>query len=121
LIIEIDGVEYPFPTKFSYGDLTTIKRIAKVHGGELEAALEAGDSDVIIALAAIALERAGLTPDLDKLYALEVGAIVAKEETGQEEDTTLPPVAAGEDLPGNGKSTLSAIPPATHAASGVQR
>jgi hypothetical protein len=118
-IIEIDGVSYETPQKYSYKDLSTIKRIAGVRGAEVSAALDAGDADVIIAIAVIVLERAGLTPDIEKLYALDAGAIVAKDDPA--EGDALPPAAAGEDLPGNGKSTLSAIPPATPAASGVQR
>lgn len=52
---ELDDTASPF----KMSDLTVIKNVSGVRAGELNEALEAGDSDVMVALAVIALIRAG--------------------------------------------------------------
>lgn len=42
------------------GDLKIIKRVAGVRAGEIDEAVNAGDVDVIVALAMIAMKRSGL-------------------------------------------------------------
>lgn len=44
---------------FNMGDLRLIKRVAGVRAGELDEALKAGDVDVLIAIAIIALKKSG--------------------------------------------------------------
>jgi hypothetical protein len=120
ITIEIGGVAYPFPDKFTGKDLSLIKRLSGVRGNELTEALKAGDYDLTIALAAIVLERAGQTPDIDKLYALEVGEIRASDDTPEEEDESPPAAAADGAAAGNEASTPITTLPVMREASGGQ-
>lgn len=56
-------------------DFHTIKRVAGVRVGELDDALAAGDLDVVLALAVIALKRHGKTFRDDDLWDAEAGTI----------------------------------------------
>lgn len=51
-----------------------IKQMSGVRAGELDDALEAGDNDVMLALAAIVLSRAGKTFDDDVLWDAPMGS-----------------------------------------------
>ena len=54
-----DG-DYPIDLNhFTNKELHTIKQLSGVRAGELEEALDAGDNDLILAFAVIALERSG--------------------------------------------------------------
>ena len=66
---------YPMPQSFTYREMGTIKRITGLRAGELEDALNAGDVDVIVALAVIAGTRAGDTVSPEDFEDLEFGAI----------------------------------------------
>jgi hypothetical protein len=63
--IQISGVngydgEYDFdPAALTKGDLRIIKQISGVRAGEMEEAAVAGDVDVVVAFAVIALKNAG--------------------------------------------------------------
>lgn len=71
----LDG-SYEFDdSRFTMGDLRTIKRIAGVRAGELTEALEAGDTDLMVAIAVIALERNGVTVSEHDLWGADLGQI----------------------------------------------
>lgn len=60
---------------FTNRELHLIKKETGVRAGELEEAFQAGDSDLLVALAYIALQRAGRDVPIDVLWELEAGAI----------------------------------------------
>ncbi len=116
--LDISGVKYPIPEEFTYGELSLIKRVAGVRVKELGAALEAGDTDVIVALAMIVLKRAGIDANESKLMALKAGEISSGDDE-EEVETASPPAGAAEAAATN-DLTPKTILPATPEASGVQ-
>lgn len=100
----LDG-EYEFDLAELINDLTNreahrIKTMSGVRLGELVESLQAGDNDVLIALAAIILTRRGKRVDENKLWDAPLGAGVSFV-LADEEDDEVPPTAAAE----NGTST----------------
>lgn len=84
--LDIDG-------QFFNGDeLHLIKKISGVRANELEEAFEAGDYDLVIAFAVIALQRAGQRASAEALRKAPVGKIQLR--MGDEETTE-----AGDALP----------------------
>ncbi len=83
---------------FSYGELHTIKEIAGVRVGELDDAMTAGDSDVIVALAKIAVDRSGNTIPVAVLMGATAGGIqfgpTEAEKQAEEVQEQIPPVPA---------------------------
>lgn len=70
-----DG-EYEFdPINYTNKELHTVKRIAGVRAGEIEAAFAAGDNDLIVAFAVLALERSGKAIHEEVLWNAKVGSI----------------------------------------------
>jgi hypothetical protein len=73
-----DG-EYEFdPSFFTNRELHRIKTVAGVRAGELSEAIAAGDSDLVVALAMIALARNGRQVPEDALWDAEAGKISLK-------------------------------------------
>lgn len=103
-----DG-EYPFESNYSYAELHTIKRLAGVRGGELMDALESGDSDIIVAAAVIALERAGKNPDEADIWKATVGSIQLVGEPST--DPTTPPAPVEPNEGSGGDTTPSSDQP----------
>lgn len=98
LIIEgiapYDG-EYELDSSyFTFRERHTIKRISGARGAEIVDALEAGDSDVVMALAVIAISRTGTQPDENMLWD---GRGTVRLEM---EDEPVPPDKAGTPDPG---------------------
>jgi hypothetical protein len=84
-----DG-EYEFDVSyFTMRELNIIKRTSGVRAGELEEALAASDSDLVVALAVIALERAGVKGAEDALWNAQAGQITL--ELDDEGDDVGPP------------------------------
>lgn len=84
----LDG-EYELDTDnrpFNGNELHEIKRISGVRAGELGEALAAVDYDVIMAFAAIALNRAGKSFSMLDLMDAPIGRVVFKPGTDPEED-----------------------------------
>lgn len=61
--------------RFTNRELHLIKEMSGVRANELTESFQAGDNDLIVAFCAIALQRAGLTVDRDRLWDAEVGKI----------------------------------------------
>jgi hypothetical protein len=93
-----DG-DYEFDgTYFTNKELHTIKRLAGVRAGEIPAALEAGDNDLVVALTVIALERNGKVVNEDVLWNAKVGCIEAiLGEDVSEDDADADPPTLGLD------------------------
>lgn len=60
---------------FTNRELHTIKVIAGVRAGEFEAAMEAGDNDLMVAMTVIAVKRAGKQIPVDALWDAAAGTI----------------------------------------------
>jgi len=71
---------YQLPTSYTYREMGRIKTLTGLRAGEIEQALIAGDSEIIVAIAVVAAERAGDTIDIGKIEDLEFGAITVEEE-----------------------------------------
>lgn len=95
IITGVDGIdgEYEFDAShFTMRELHTIKRIANVRAGELGDALDGGDSDVVVALATIALERNGKTGVEERLWNSKAGQVtIMPDEQPEPEDDDSPP------------------------------
>lgn len=87
----LDG-SYPLDLNFTHRDFHDIKRISGIRANEVQDALVARDVDLIVAMAAIALRRAGRFYDLDQLWDSEVGGITLDASDDEEEvDESGPP------------------------------
>lgn len=84
---------YPMPEAFTYREMGRIKMLTGIRAGEIEDALLAGDTDVIVAISQIAAERAGDAAPIEALENLEFGAIRVE----VEEDPTPAASEAAED------------------------
>lgn len=73
--IVVDGTKYDMPDNFTYREMNRIKRLTGLRAGELFPALEAGDTDVAMAFAVIAADRAGLLEDEEQFMDLPLDAI----------------------------------------------
>lgn len=98
-----DGTYELDESYFTNRELHTIKKVAGVRAGELADAFQAGDSDIVIALAVIAAARQGTTIPPDDLWDAKAGAIRA--EFGEEVDAGPPDVTESGDASASGEST----------------
>lgn len=93
-ILGLDG-EWEIDGDFTNRDLNDIKKISGVRAGELQEATEAGDNDLVVAIAWIALRRNGKTGPgvLDALWDAPAGARITVDFTTPEgkEDDAGPP------------------------------
>lgn len=86
-------------TSFTNRELHTIKNISGVRAGELGEAMGAGDNDVLIAIAAVALERNGRKVPIDDLWDAEVGKLTfdfTDVEADADPPSSLTPSVSGE-------------------------
>lgn len=99
--LRIEGVlgvsgEYPFDLDerpFTTGELHLLKEMSGVRAGELMEAMEAGDTDIMVALAMIVLQRHGKQVSQRLLWDSTMGQIMFdfQEEPEEEEEDDLPP------------------------------
>ena len=87
--VKVDGREYPFNGELTGREVSTIKRISGIRLAELDDAISAGDYDVYVAFAVIAMGRAGVLVSEDDLLDRPASAI---EFIVEEEDEADPPV-----------------------------
>lgn len=99
IAITITGVngydgEYPLDLDehfFTNGELKDIKLMTGVRGGELMEAFSAGDNDLVVAFAVIAIRRSGKVIQPDVLWNAEAGCIVFADDSDSEGEQSLPP------------------------------
>lgn len=112
----LDG-EYPIDeTPLTNREWHTIKQVSGVRPREFEDAIEQADNDLVVALAAIAVRRAGKNIPVDMLWDME-GGLIRLDLRGDEEEE-LPPAeppssnggaaSDGEQPPQPGTSSSSA-------------
>lgn len=90
--IVIQGEAYPFPDQLTGREFGLVKQATGLRAGEIEEALDAGDVELVLTLAVIAMRRAGKEVDVEDLLDLPVGEGTI--EIRDEEDEELPPDAA---------------------------
>ena len=80
VIFAVDGMEYALDIANLTGRETgTLKRVGRLKGvSEIPDAMAAGDMEALAALVGIAMSRAGLKPDYEKLLDLPMGAVEAR-------------------------------------------
>jgi hypothetical protein len=91
ITVTVSGNDFKVEPPFTNRELHIIKQVAGVRAGQLFEAMEAGDSDLLVALAHIAIRRMKLNrPSLDELWDLPAGDITvgAEEETVDAADPT---------------------------------
>lgn len=95
IITGIPGYNGEYDIDLSYltnKDLHTVKRIAGVRAGEIQAALDAEDNDLAVAFTVIALERNGKAVHEDVLWNAKVGCIELQgDKKTEDEDDAVPP------------------------------
>lgn len=95
--VKIDGCgyldgEYPLDLNFTHRDFREIKQISGMRANEVQGALEAGDLDVVVAIAAISMRKANKRYELDDLWDTSAGAIsLEMDEEVEEVPLTTPP------------------------------
>lgn len=106
-----DG-EYPFDIEgFTNRELHRIKQLTGLRVGELQEAFEAGDNDVIVALAVIVLERSGRKVEDQVIWNAEAGTIRLEfedqqTEAGEQDDPSIAPQPANGGPSGNPPAAL---------------
>ncbi len=114
IIIErIPGYNGEYEIDLSYltnKDLHTVKRIAGVRAGEIQAALDAEDNDLAVAFTVIALERNGKAVHEDVLWNAQLGCITLQGDEVEQEDDALPPASRPEDDASVSEKKLSSGP-----------
>lgn len=107
---------------FTNRELHQIKQISGIRAGELGEAIDAGDSDLLVALAVVALARHGKTVPVDVLWDANAGRIAIEaviDEAALAEVAALPPESGGDAMSdaaktnadsGNGSSGSGASP-----------
>lgn len=91
--IEVPGRgSFDVPETFTYAELDFIKQTAGVRPAELSDALRAGDAMLHVAVAVIAMRRAGQKVDVQDVVNMEFGAIDWHDEAEEPGD---PPDGAG--------------------------
>jgi hypothetical protein len=101
-ITGIPGFDGEYPLDVSYftnRELHTIKELSKVRAGELSEALQAGDNDVLVALAVIAVQRAGKPVPKDASPFWDAPSGSSLEFVLDEENDASPPASAPENGP----------------------
>ena len=70
----LDG-EYDLDMTFTHRDFRTVKQVAGARANEVMESLGAGDLDIIVAMAEIALQRSGRPHSIEQLWDAEAGSI----------------------------------------------
>ena len=91
--IKIDGQEFPFPEDFTFREMNLVKRTTGLRAGQIYDELERGDSDVVFAMAVIALRRANPLADVETLFDSKIEQIelILEPGEGEEDEESLPP------------------------------
>jgi len=78
-------------SRFTNDELRLIKRESGVRAGEFEEALQAGDNDLLVCFALVALNRAGIVAAAERLWEADAGRIHIDLTSEEEEDDAGPP------------------------------
>lgn len=98
----VNGEAFEIAPPFTNRELHTIKQVAGIRAGELFDAMEAGDNDLVVVLAHLAVKRAGRNqPTLDMLWDMAPGEIdISSPETNGGPPTSTPSGAGEDGSPG---------------------
>lgn len=115
ITVRVGDTDYPWVGELTGREARELKRISGVRLGELEEALAAGDYDVLIAIAVIAMRRSGKSVDEYTLLDEPAGH-VAYVMDDAEDDAQVPPAdapaAAGDRAPNPTETAESSGTPA---------
>ena len=80
IVLIVEGQEYPLTwSEFTPRESGMLKSIGHIGGiADIPQALKSGDLEAVVALAAIAMRRAGVYVDIEKLLDGKLGKIVMK-------------------------------------------
>jgi hypothetical protein len=77
MLMRVRGREYDITPPWTNRELHQIKQVSGVRAGQIQAAIEDGDTDILVALAHVAIRRADKPrPTLDELWDMEAGDII---------------------------------------------
>jgi hypothetical protein len=93
--IIVNGKNYPLPDNFTFREMHTIKRLTGLRAGEIFTALESGDTDVVVALAVVAIKRARPSFDEDELLDSYIDSITIDAGTEEDAEDANPPAKKG--------------------------
>lgn len=108
IIVRVHGEEFDISPPFTNRELHLIKKVSGIRAGELFDAMENGDTDLIVALAHVAVKRAGRhQPTLDMLWDLAPGEIEVSDPDQRPEAEKVPPTStpSGGDAAGSPATT----------------
>lgn len=111
-LIRVNGVppwdgEYPLDITFKNRELHQIKTLTGLRPAEFQDAIEQRDADIVVAMALIAMRRAGKGVTADELWDAEAGSLVL-DATEDDEAESVPPVEAPPtDEPSSGAHDVS--------------
>lgn len=94
IVVRVEGVEYPLDLSEMTGrEVGVLKRVGHLRGVvDLIEALQYADQEAIVAVAVIAMSRAGVTADPERLLDAKMGTI--KIDAGTSESDAGPPAVA---------------------------
>lgn len=107
----VDGLDGEYPIDLSYftsRELHAIKKLTGLRVGELDDAMAAGDSDVLVAFAVLALQRNDKRVDEDALWDAPAGSVtivVGEDDTPPLE--SVQPASNGESPTSSGDASTS--------------
>ena len=90
------GETYELPTNFTFREMNLVKRLTGLRAGELAEAFRTGDTDAMIAFAAVARLRATGDAAIDNLLDLEIGDVRIEDDGDETEDPSTAAAAAEE-------------------------
>lgn len=105
---------------FTNRELNIIKRLAGVRSGELDEALAAGDNDLVVALAVIALRRNGKQVVEDVIWDAPTGRIDLVVAPREDDDADVPPPSAPPSDESSGASRTPSGPDSEPAGDATQ-
>lgn len=113
----LDG-EYPLELPLLARDYRTIKQIAGVRANEIVEAMQAGDVEVVVAFADVALTRANVPHHIEQLWNHVPGEQIVLDFSDLEEPDAGPPPSGAEPSE-SGRKNSPASAPSGHGSNGA--
>lgn len=88
-------LDFGHPETLTQGEAHKIKKATGLRLGELEDAVDAGDSDMVIAFATVVLDRAKKRYDIESLWDAPLGSIVLEADEESVEGDDADPLSLG--------------------------
>ena len=108
-LLALDGT-YQLDLTFTHRDFRTIKTMTGLRSSEVMDAIENGDTDIFVALAAIAVRRAGVDFNPDNLWDLPIGGLTLDFTEDEAEDVEETPPQGDDATRNDGDVASSGTP-----------